>query len=180
MRQPSSRLPEWFLAATLALLASCLDDEEEAREVQPGDPAFVRDPALDVELRSAHDDLRSHNAGLNCMSCHQAYGPGRGRFSVGATVLMPDGKVAANPVLELYKAPPATGAAPAYVLRGDLRGNIYSTEPLPLPDTPLFVVVRSQDGTLRNDMPFPTGSGACNVCHRTGFEVRLLPVTSLR
>jgi hypothetical protein len=180
MQQRVPRFPVVLLGAALVMLVACLDDDEAEREILPGDPAFVRDPSLDVELRSAHDEMRSHNAGLNCMTCHQAYGPGRGRFTVGTTVLLPDGKVAPNPVLELYKAPPSTGAAPAYVLPGDLRGNIYSTEPLPLPDTPLFVVVRSRDGTLRNDMPFPTGSGACNLCHRTGFEVRLSPIAQAR
>lgn len=172
-----------FFASLLCLaslgFAACMDGDEEP-EILPGDPAFLRDPALDVDNRSAHDEMRSHNAGQNCMNCHQAHGPGKGRFTIGVTVFGPDGAIAPNPVLELYKAPPSSGAQPAYVLPGDLRGNIFTTEPMPLPDTALFVVVRSKDGKLRNTMPFPTGSGACNVCHRTGFQVKLLPVPTAR
>lgn len=179
MRKAYPRLATLLLCITPLALLACLDDGEDDRPVLPGDPAFVRDPALDVDNRSAHDEMRSHNAGLNCMTCHQERGPGRGRFTVGLTVVGPDGQIAANPVLELYKKPPSAGAIPDYVLPGDLRGNIYSTDPLPLPDTPLFVVVRSRDGSLRNNMPFPTGSGACNVCHRTGFEVQLLPIAQM-
>ena len=94
-----------FAVATtlLAATAGCLGDEEDAAPA-PGDPAFVRSPALDVDNRSAHGQMRSHNAGQNCMHCHQARGPGLGRFTVGVTVLGPDGKPHANPVLELYGA----------------------------------------------------------------------------
>jgi hypothetical protein len=167
-----------LLCAASLVLVACLGDDESEAPILPGDPSFLRDPALDVETSSAHDELRSHNAGLNCMNCHQAHGPGKGRFTIGVTVFGPDGSIAPNPVLELYKAPPSTGAPPAYVLPGDGRGNIYTTAAMPLPDTALFVVVRSRDGALRNVMPFPTGSGACNVCHRTGFEVKLLPIST--
>lgn len=158
--------------ACLLALASCVGDDEE---VPPGDPSFVRDPSLDVANVSAHDASRSHNMGLNCMGCHQAHGPGRGRFTVAVTVFDPEDRLYPNPVLELYTAPPSTGAQPAYVFPGDALGNVFSTEALPLPDQPLFVRVRSRDNTLSNQMPFPTSSGACNICHRQGFRVRLEP-----
>ena len=48
------------------LLAACDDDAEPFT----GDPDYVRDPALDVELVSARGDARSHNVGQNCMQCH--------------------------------------------------------------------------------------------------------------
>jgi hypothetical protein len=176
VNQRTSFCSTLLLCAASLLFVACLGDDEEALPILPGDPAFLRDPSLDVANLSAHDEQRSHNAGLNCMTCHQAFGPGKGRFSIGVTVFGPDGSIAPNPVLELYRARPTAGASPDYVLPGDLRGNIYTTAAMPLPDTALFVVVRSRDGTLRNTMPFPTGSGACNVCHRTGFEVKLLPL----
>jgi hypothetical protein len=163
------------LVLGLALLASCTE-EDSGDEPLPGDPSFVRDPKLDVDNRSAHDELRSHNAGLNCMTCHQPHGPGKGLFSVGVTVFDADKRIVPNPVLELYTAPPASGVSPAFTLQGDLRGNIYTTDPLPFLDNGLFVVVRSKDGSLRNNMPFPVESGACNLCHRGGAEVTLLPL----
>ena len=161
-------------AATLALvtvtaLTACTD---EATPV-PGDPDYPRDPALDVDNRSAHGDQRSHNRGLNCMTCHQALGPGRGQFTLGVTVVDPDGVPAVDPVLELYTGPMASGGVLLVTIEGDALGNVFTTDPLPFPDQPLFPVVRSRDGTTRNAMPFPTISGACNLCHKPGFEVRL-------
>lgn len=157
------------------LLSACVSDDDDP-QILPGDPRYLRDPALDVDNRSAHDQQRSHNLGLNCMQCHQAFGPGRGRFTVGLSVLGPDGKPHPNAVLELFQAPPGPGVLPRYVLQGDALGNVFTTEALPLPDQALFAVVRSRDGKLRNQMPFPTASGACNQCHRPGFTVTLEPV----
>jgi mono/diheme cytochrome c family protein len=155
----------------LGFVGACVAGDD--LEVQPGDPTFYRDPALDVANVSAHRTSRSHNVGQNCMRCHQERGPGRGRFAVAATVLGPDGQPYPNPVMELYTARPADGVAPAYTLEGDELGNVFTTEAMPFPDQALFVVVRSQDRTLRRQMPFPTNSGACNVCHRPGFGVQL-------
>jgi mono/diheme cytochrome c family protein len=162
------------LVGVLAL-GGCVADDEPDEPIAPGDPRYVRDPALDVDNRSRPREQRSHNAGQNCMRCHQALGPGRGRFTVAATVLGPDGAPHPDSVLELYAAPPSQGGAPAFVVEGDALGNVFTTAALPLPDRPLFVVVRSRDGALRNQMPFPTSSGACNQCHRPGFGVKLEP-----
>jgi hypothetical protein len=156
------------LACTLGLMA-CGDDTD----VLPGDPDFYRDPSLDVPNRSAAEDGRSHNMGLNCMGCHQAHGPGRGRFSIGLTVFGPDRRPFPNPILELFAAPPDSGAAALYRFEGDRLGNVFTTDEMPFPDRALFVRVRSADGKLRRQMPFPTLSGACNQCHRPGFEVQL-------
>ncbi len=74
-------------ALVLALLA-CGDPEPEPFL---GDDEFVRDPALDVELVSAHGDDISHADGDNCMRRHQENGPGPGRFSVAGTLYDADG-----------------------------------------------------------------------------------------
>ncbi len=176
MRRPA-HLTQLVLALALAASTSaCLDDDGDDAPILPGDPQFVRDPALDVDNVSKHEQQRSHNQGQNCMHCHQAFGPGRGRFTVGVTVVGPDGKPHANPVLELYAARPGPGVLPDYVLEGDALGNVFSTQALPYPGRALFPVVRSRDGKLRNQMPFPSESGACNLCHRPGFAVMLVPV----
>ena len=67
----------------------------------------------------------------------------------------------------------ANGGVIVATLQGDALGNVFTTAPLPFPDQELFPVVRSSDGALRNAMPFPTISGACNLCPTPGFEVRL-------
>lgn len=158
-------------ALSVALGAGCAtDDEPDPGEPEPGDPSFVRDPRLDVDNRSAIDDRRSHNMGLNCMRCHQQFGPGKGRFTIGLTVFGPQG-LEPNAILRLYNAPVSAGGTVVAELRGDAFGNVFTTDPMPFPDVDLFPVVLSADGTRRGQMPFPVSSGACNICHKTGFEV---------
>lgn len=152
-------------ALAFVMVAGCLSDD-----IEPGDPAFDRDPSLDVDNRSAPGEARSHNMGLNCMRCHQQFGPGKGRFTVGLTVRGPGG-IEPNPILRLYDAPAAAGGTVVAELRGDAFGNVFTTDPMPFPDVELFVAVYSADGALRNQMPFPVSSGACNLCHKPGFEV---------
>lgn len=149
----------WLL---LTLAAACTDD------IEPGDPRFDRDSSLDVDNRSRPGEMRSHNLGQNCMRCHQQYGPGRGRFTIGVTIIGPNG-ILANPILKLYDAPPDAGGMLQFELFGDALGNVFTTDPIPFPDVALFPVVES--GALRRAMPFPTESGACNLCHKPGFEV---------
>lgn len=145
----------------LALLAAC--DEPEA-EPAPGDPDYVRDPALDRELVSAHGGKTSHEAGANCMECHQEFGPGPGRFSVAGTVFAADGTPSPDAVVELWTGANGFGEL---VLRveADALGNYFTTEELDLASAPAYPFVTAADGSRTNFMPFPTLSGACNVCH---------------
>jgi hypothetical protein len=158
-----------ILALAGAAGAGCMSEPEV---IEPGDPAFDRDPSLDVDNRSATGERRSHNMGLNCMRCHQQFGPGKGRFTIGLTVLGPRG-LEPNPLLRLYDAPVDAGGKLVAELRGDALGNVFTTDPMPFPEAELFPVVQSEDGARRRAMPFPTGSGACNICHKPGFEVTL-------
>lgn len=162
------------MRALLLLAALCVIacDGDDGAEPFIGDDDYVRDPALDVELRSAHGDAISHNLGQNCMQCHQAHGPGRGRFTVAGTLQSEGGEPLPDGTLELRSAPDGNGDL---VLRveADGLGNFYSTDPLPLPDTPLFPTVYGPDGLGKNFMPFPTRSGACNVCHVGSAAIRV-------
>jgi len=162
------------MRALLLLAALCVSACDSDRDAEPfiGDADYVRDPALDVELRSGHGDAISHNLGQNCMQCHQARGPGRGRFSVAGTLHDAEGAPLPDGTLELHSAPDGAGEL---VLRveADGLGNFYSTDPLPLPDMPLFPTVYDADGVGKNFMPFPTRSGACNVCHVGRAAVRV-------
>ena len=155
-------------------LVACDDPEssDDALPPEPGDPAFVRDPALDVENISEAGGQRSHNQGLNCMRCHQALGPGLGQFTVAGTVYGPDDEPAADAVLELRTAPERGGELIA-MIEADAYGNVFSTEPLPLPEQRLFVWLSSADDSLSAAMPFPVSSGSCNHCHAGGFRVHL-------
>lgn len=168
----------------LAPLVACDPEDEdptaeEELEPQPGDPEFERDPALDVEVVSAHGNERSAGMVGNCMQCHQAHGPGRGRFTLAGTVVMPDGQPAVDPIVELRR--PAfdeegnelQGELVA-TIEGDRLGNFYTTADLPLPEESLVPWVYSNDRSLINHMPFGgTISGACNLCHVGGNPVDL-------
>lgn len=151
------------------LLASACDTGDNDSGPFIGDPDYVRDPTLDVELISAKGDSRSHNIGENCMRCHQARGPGPGQFTAAGTMYDADGAPHSDGAVDLK-----TGDG-TLVLRihADSNGNFYTTEPLPLPDTPLFPTALSSDGERSRSMPFPTNSAACNVCHAGGAGIRL-------
>jgi hypothetical protein len=161
------------MASVLSLTlftTGCLDDDPM---VTPGDPKYKRDPALNVDNRSAPGEVRSHNQGKNCMTCHQQFGPGRGLFTLATTIYDSKGQPAANAVLQLFDRPSADGGMMVAELKGDALGNVFTTDPLPFPNQELFPVVKSADGTQRNAMPFPTISGACNACHRADNRVDL-------
>jgi hypothetical protein len=155
--------------ALSGFLAGC-SDESPTEDVLPGDPSFVRSAALDVENTSQHGLELSHNVGLNCMSCHQAHGPGKGRFTIAGTLRNPDGSPHEDGTVYLTRTDPGTIADDSPIdavatIEADRLGNFYSTTALPIPEEPLFVIVERSDGGGRNHMPFPTVSAACNLCH---------------
>lgn len=156
----------------LLLAALCVLACDSDAEPFIGDPDYVRDPALDVALRSSHGDSISHNLGQNCMQCHQAHGPGRGRFSVAGTLHDADGMPLPDGTLELRSAPDGNGEL-VVSIEADALGNFYATDELPLAETPLFPTVYGADGVGKNFMPFPTRSGACNVCHVGSAVIRI-------
>jgi hypothetical protein len=164
----------FLLVALSPALAACGGEdtgEGPEGEILPGDPRFERDPALDVENVSAHGDRRSHNMGQNCMGCHQTHGPGKGLFTAAGTVYGSDDAPAAGGSIELRTGPQGGGDL-VLAIEVDDNGNFFTTEPLPLPDQSLFPFVRAPGGGAAF-MPFPTISGACNVCHVGSQRVRV-------
>jgi hypothetical protein len=149
----------------LVALAACGPaDEDPSEEIPPGDPGFVRDPALDVENTSAPSETRSHNMGQNCMNCHQTFGPGKGLFTTAGTLYGSNGAPLPGGSVELRTAPNGQGELVLSVAI-DGNGNFFTTEELPFPDSALFPFVKGPGSAGTAFMPFPTISGACNVCH---------------
>ncbi|HEU4406172.1 MAG TPA: hypothetical protein VFS43_12985 [Polyangiaceae bacterium] len=167
-----------FAAALGGAAAACSSDDDDGADdagptgVEPGDPRYERDPSLDVELESRREGRASHEAGSNCMQCHQRYGPGPGQFSVAGTAYGDDGSPRPDATVRLLDA----AGAVVIALEADALGNFYSTAALPLPDVELFPRVESADARAANAMPFGTLSGACNVCHTAALPVVLRPV----
>lgn len=155
----------------LALFAPLACDPGDDEPIV-GDGDYVRDPGLDITLKSGHGEVRSHAQGENCMACHQAHGPGPGRFTAAGTLHDEVGDPLADGLVELRTGPDGNGELVARI-EVDGLGNFYTTDPLPLPDASLFPTVYGPDGVARNYMPFPTSSAACNVCHVGSFTVRV-------
>jgi hypothetical protein len=149
------------------------DGTNLAVDFQPGDPSFRRDPALDVTNISRAGERRSHNAGRNCLQCHQENGPGRGRFTIAGTAYDAAGKALTSGTIELRTAPAGKGDV-VLAVAIDQNGNFFTTEAADFfkDGAPLFPAVRGEGDSV-SSMPFPTRSGACNVCHAGSFRVTL-------
>lgn len=139
----------------LLLLWSCLP-----AACGPAEGPGQRPAELDVALRSQRG-VSSHEAGSNCMACHQPKGLGRGLFTVAGTVWTLERQPQPAAVVTLYDG---KGVALA-TLEVDDSGSFYTTEPLPQPGTPLFPHVRSSTSGASIAMGFSTASAACNMCH---------------
>ena len=159
------------LVVVCALAVGCGTPEEE----------FVRDPALDdVALTSTAADTKSHENGANCMECHSAASDaperaGPGLFSVAGSLWAGspgDLSPFTDAVLQLRTD--AFGAGELLIeLPVDANGNVYTTEDIDFFGQAVFPhIVNGNGNTL--SMPFPTNSGACNMCHQPG-GIELFP-----
>lgn len=155
-----------MIPALFAWFACAPSDPGEPADTaapSPGAPDYPRDPALDIDLDSAAG-AESHRAGEACTHCHQAHADGPGIFTAAGTVYRPDGSVATDGFVELWAGGATSGALVA-TLPIDASGNFYTTSDLGLPAEPVQPVVRYPDGSLANQMPWPTESASCNQCH---------------
>ncbi len=164
-----------LLASMVAVaLAACGDDDGStgaSSQPLPGDPGYVRDPALNVELTSAAGSADSHEMGNNCMYCHQKYGGGPGLFTAAGTLYdLTTDQPRTDAVVEIRSAPAGEGDL-LTAIEVDTLGNFYTTAPLPIPESELFVFVRGS--TTSKEMPFPTSSLACNYCHTPAIRVNV-------
>jgi hypothetical protein len=142
---------------------------------------FARDPALDdVQLASSATTSDSHENGENCMACHSvasnsAETAGPGLFSVGGSLWSgsPDAlEPLAGATIELRTEPFGAGEVIASI-PSDALGNAYTTQEIDFFGAPVFPHVVHPNGNAIS-MPFPTESGACNMCHHPG-GIELIP-----
>lgn len=103
----------------------------------------------------------SHNAGKNCMSCHNGGGEAP-KWNVAGTVYN-DVLTAtnSNATVKLYTGPDGTGTL-KYTLQVDSKGNFYTSSPIDFTGGLYPSVVGA---TSTNSMASPITSGACNSCH---------------
>jgi hypothetical protein len=152
----------WFV--TFAACTAEPGDTTPVADPVPGDPDYVRDPALDVALDSIAGSDDSHETGEACMHCHQPHGDGPGVFTAAGSVYRSDGTPANAGTIELWAGGLDVGAR-VVVMEVDALGNFYTTADLGLPDDPVQPVVVDPDGEVVNLMPWTTESASCNQCH---------------
>ena len=196
----TERTFEW-VALAAALLLGCASEGDPAgsrtlnlmENFVPGDPSFVRSPALDVDNISQHGEYRSHTRGRNCLTCHQSEGPGRGLFTFAGSLVDEKLRPYPNATLRLFKTARAPDGGPvqfggpvelsdlAMELELDANGNFFTTEAPPesFPEAALYPQFFSEsdeplykaDGTAHAIMGGGATVGGCNFCHGDAFPI---------
>lgn len=118
---------------------------------------------------SSFNSNESHNAGMNCMSCHTTGGPGEGMFLVAGTVYdqsltttMPKATV------KLYSETNGGGTEVANI-EVDALGNFYTTANIDFAKG-LYPAVIGITGKVKY-MASPITSGQCNSCHGSSMPI---------
>lgn len=150
-----------LLALAAGLSTACGSDDEDGA---PTAPTAQRTPELDAVSLASQRGATSHEAGSNCMACHGPNGTAPGRFTVAGTAFTSRRQPNPDATVSLSTGPNGAGTV-VLTLDADTSGNFYTTQAVPLPQQKLFPRVTSSTTASVNVMPFPTMSGACNVCH---------------
>lgn len=113
----------------------------------------------------------SHNAGQNCMNCHNPGGEGDGIWQIAGTVYNQT-LAATNPnaTVKLYTGPNGTGVL-KYILNVDTKGNFYTSGNIDFTAAGLYPAVSGS--TTTNYMSTPIAMGACNSCHNSITTARI-------
>lgn len=111
----------------------------------------------------------SHNAGQNCMNCHNGSGEAP-LWKVAGTVYN-EALTATNPntKINLYTGPDGTGTL-KYTISVDAKGNFYTTSKIDFSGGLYPSVVGS---TTTNFMSSSVTTGACNSCHNGVIRSRI-------
>lgn len=117
------------------------------------------DNATRVSQHGGH----SHNAGRNCMDCHNPNGEGSGWFNAAGTVFNNSGtSIYPNTTVYLYTQPNGGGTL-VDSLFGDGSGSFYTTQSISF-GSGLYPAVTGSSGTTKY-MSSSITTGACNSCH---------------
>jgi hypothetical protein len=111
---------------------------------------------------SSYNSSESHNAGQNCMDCHNPGGSGESAFIIAGTVY--DSTITSvypNSTIKLYTSPNGTGTLKTTV-QVDKYGNFYTTEYVDFE----YGLYPSAEGELTTKyMSSAITTGQCNSCH---------------
>jgi hypothetical protein len=113
------------------------------------------------------------------MRCHQASGPGVGRFSAAGTVVDLNGLPAKGTKVEIFSGtadrPNKTflDVTRYALLEVDQNGNFFTTEPIPYAQQKLTARILGPDGSVLESMFSTKQTGACNTCHTASFRLEI-------
>ncbi len=117
---------------------------------------------------SKANSSESHNAGKNCMTCHNK-GEfdeavlGGGWWNIAGTVYKSGGATASEGTIELWTGPGRTGTF-VYKLPIDAKGNFYTAKVVDFKGG-FYPVLLDKDGNVKKEMNNKTSTGACSSCH---------------
>ncbi|HEX5657728.1 MAG TPA: MbnP family copper-binding protein [Polyangiales bacterium] len=146
-------------------------------------PDFMRPTAFDIRNVSEPGATRSHPVGdprhgASCMRCHQAQGPGLGRFTAAGTVFREAGGVAQDVLVEIIAGTPDRAnntfkdVTRYALLDVDANGNFFTTEAIPYAEQKLTArLLRRGSGEVLGNMFSTKQTGVCNTCHTAGFRL---------
>ena len=126
--------------------------------------------ALDVR-ESKIGELRSHNVGKDCLTCHSIEGAGRGIYTVAGSVYKPDGETPYPNIKVNFYPGKNRLENPVAVLEVDGNGNFYTTKEI-MPGGKgdgevglLYPSVVTDHGEYSMPVAFSISMGGCNSCH---------------
>ncbi|HEX5657725.1 MAG TPA: MbnP family copper-binding protein [Polyangiales bacterium] len=170
-------------AALVASRGTTTPDRKTTDPTAWPDPSYERPSILDIENFSKAGDARSHDQrdpryGVNCMRCHQEFGPGFGKFTAAGTVVDKAGNPAVGHQVEIFTADVAGYAKFDNIVRRalldvDANGNFFTTAALPLDTNEVGARILDASGQPVLTMPFMQQTAACNNCHTGGFRLTL-------
>lgn len=147
-----NKLYLFFLGVSLACVFSCSKTE------------------LGTTLISNHGLLLSHNPNSNCMSCHTRGGTTKSFFTAAGTIYDSfQNNAYPNTYIRFYTEPNGGGEL-KYTIKGDLKGNFYTTEDM---DFSGGLYPSVQGINAAKYMSKPVYMGQCNSCHDKKITSRI-------
>jgi hypothetical protein len=105
--------------------------------------------------------MKSHNAGKDCMKCHNSDKIKKLAFTLAGTIYDKEKNGLKGAVIALYTKAEGT-EKPVFDLTSDGKGSFYTMAPLDF-KSGIFLRITSGTKTVVKNMPVHTGS--CNSCH---------------
>lgn len=129
-------------------------------------PTVIAPPSAITLSGSASGQTKSHNMGMDCISCHNPTGTmSKKPWKIGGTIYTSAAgtNTAANLVVKFYTGPGGTGTL-KYILNGDQFGNFYTSSTVDFTGG-LYPAIVGPTGIKYMSSSISTGTSSCNSCH---------------